>query len=294
AVPGRETEKKPFVDKLRTEEKGPKKFLAAIKNKIFNRQKVMQQKGIDKGIKISFGLFKNRKFMVFFACALALLLSLFIFQSVSGLAKEKKFRKMLNEQVSGLLTKQKELQNKLDEKIKEIEELKGTGKIGAMFGKSSEALGEYRETSPKLEQERQKLAMELEKNKSVTKELAQNLARVQENKMELEKKISNLERERDIWQVWLKGKGINIGIARMVKKELEAKVLVFEKKNQLVVIDVGELEGVSPGTEFDVYKQDELYARIKIDQVYETVSVGKIVPGVGIGRIEEGMRVKRR
>lgn len=262
----------------------------------------------NKKVKASF--FKNPVFVTIILLIFSITALLFILQSTLKFEREKKYRQILNAHLSELLTKQKQLQesakeleDSLNEKAKELEEYKERSKPTSPLESTDEVLKNYKNKLMLLDQEKNKLTEDLEKTRGLAEELKSNLAQVQEklayvqaDKIELEKMASELKREKEIWEIRLRRMGIDIGAVDIGKegKGLEARVLIVERGNQLVAIDIGELEGVTPGMEFDIYKNDVLFGRIKIEQVHETISLGRIIAGVGIGNIEEGLTAKRR
>ncbi len=237
---------------------------------------------------------------VFIAAVLLFVLQLFL-----KLSEEKRSKKMLNSKVSQLLIGQKKNQEELDVKTVKIEEMEKKIQKADLLKKAPEKFKEYEDKLQQYEDKLQqanekesKLAVELKGTKKNTEELRQRLIQAQNVKKKLEDKVTDLQKKQDVLGIRLKRMGIDmdaIGLTDVKRGEkLEANVLVLDAENKLVAIDIGDIEGVKPGMEFNVYKQGELYGRIIIDQVQETVSLGKIVPGIGIGNITEGMKVKMK
>jgi predicted RNase H-like nuclease (RuvC/YqgF family) len=73
----------------------------------------------------------------------------------------------------------------------------------------------------------------------------------------------------------------------------EGRVLVVNKEFNFIVIDLGEQNGVSVGTQFGVYREGELLAKVEVEQVYKDMSSAKILPDELQGEIQEDDEVKR-
>lgn len=286
-------------EEAKPKEKMSGKTVTDVINKIFKRA----QSKPTKDAKDRQLFFRNKNFALIIVSIFALAAFLSALSSFSMLDKEKKNRQVLSEKVSELVKKEKGFQASLANKAEELKGQQEDEQGPAAADKPAGVSAEDKGILEQLEQDKNALIhknniliQELSKAKDTIEGLRQDLEDSQGGMKELEKKVDGLTRDRNIIKAKLKRMNIDIAALEQTKDagDLEAKILLVEQNNQIVAIDIGEIEGVKPGMEFDIYQQGELYGRIKIDQVQDTVSLGKIVPGIGIGRMMEGMKAKRR
>jgi predicted RNase H-like nuclease (RuvC/YqgF family) len=73
----------------------------------------------------------------------------------------------------------------------------------------------------------------------------------------------------------------------------DGRVLVVNKEFNFIVIDLGEQNGVGVGTQFGVYRDGELLAKVEVEQVYKDMSSAKILAEDLNGEIQEDDEVKK-
>ncbi len=73
----------------------------------------------------------------------------------------------------------------------------------------------------------------------------------------------------------------------------DGRVLVVNKEFNFIVIDLGEQDSVTVGTQFGVYRDGELLAKVEVEQVYKDMSSARILPDDLKGEIQEDDEVKK-
>lgn len=77
--------------------------------------------------------------------------------------------------------------------------------------------------------------------------------------------------------------------------KMSGKILVVKPATDIAVINLGQSDGVTAGSMFEIYTTGNDYvADFIIDEVEETVSLGKIVPQVFSGRVKENYIVQEK
>ncbi|MBN1808967.1 MAG: hypothetical protein JW909_07835 [Planctomycetes bacterium] len=92
----------------------------------------------------------------------------------------------------------------------------------------------------------------------------------------------------------LESKGINIAEAvtgaDQAMPSIPAKVLAVDKDVNLVMLSVGQNDGVKKGYSFSVYRKDKFVGKVRIEKVYDDMCAGVILASYQSGEteIEEG------
>ncbi|MEE8359467.1 MAG: hypothetical protein V3S04_00910, partial [Candidatus Omnitrophota bacterium] len=70
-----------------------------------------------------------------------------------------------------------------------------------------------------------------------------------------------------------------------------ANVMVVNKKYNFIVANMGKIDGVSVGSELDIYRGEEFVAKTRIEKLYDKMSASTILPEWKNTRIREGDEV---
>ena len=161
----------------------------------------------------------------------------------------------------------KELQSKLEEKQKQAEML-------------LKQLQEEREEGKRKEGEIMKLSSQGGSN-----ELLEKIKKLQREKEDLEKKFK---------EIGVPQSGISIKpIVLDADKKFSGQVLNVNEEFQFVVINIGNEDGIVPGTELIVHRGNKLIGKVIVEKIFDKMSSAVIIPKFSQGKIEVYDSVKK-
>jgi prefoldin subunit 5 len=141
------------------------------------------------------------------------------------------------------------------------------GDIQTQVSAIREKQQQMQKNSDQLQEEMQKIADELA-------QASKNLSLLDDNYIELSKKYQFAEQSLKYYE--------SLAIEKPIgpQKVIRGKIYAVSDKQNIVVISVGEANGVAIGTEFTVYRSDKYIGKIRVDKVEKDYSSAMIIPSM--------------
>ncbi len=130
------------------------------------------------------------------------------------------------------------------------------------------------------------------------KNLQADLTAQRKKNQDLKKIIADLKKElRELQQ-----RNLELGQNRLnglknpptLNRPVTGKILAINGGRNLIILSVGQKTGITPGMEFNVYRNDELIGKILVDRVEKEWATGHCVNRAELPRLKLGDQVSNR
>ena len=207
------------------------------------------------------------------------------------------------DQITILIAKNKEADDKINGLLDELELEKGLREETKKEAQSlRDSLQSEAQTKEKLSQELTakldesqhriaELESQLSQESGRSKELGNLTAQLQDRVQQLESKVSGGEEQIELGKI-IVSPSPSTKPAKYVKGE--GRVLTVDAENQFVIVNLGQRDGVAEGTMLSVFRGEEYLGDLKVSRVQPDMSAADFIPPLASQNVSKNDRVVKK